>query len=181
MRFSSFDKESKMSSNTRVRSDTTASTESGTSTVTMVPPEKPQLKEWPTGGYTELARFMAQYPDLCILRRFETIGMESLFYLQARLAALETRLRTVQAESRNTENEACKFNDLSWQKFADSATLDPGDPRREQYDLIERITEAKQRYGMFSFLDAKKGLISRCGKPAGGHSKHLRIMRITSS
>ena len=43
-------------------------------------------------GYADLASMMGRYPDTGILRRFGTLNMQNLLYLQAELIKLESEL-----------------------------------------------------------------------------------------
>jgi hypothetical protein len=100
-----------------------------------------------TSGYFKLAKHMARYPEQAILRRYAAIGTEALLCYQAQLAALESRLRRVQEVNRSSDDDACRLYDRSWERLGKSSELEEGDPRREQYDIIDRICEVKFQYG----------------------------------
>lgn len=147
-----------------------------TPSATMTSTKKSQLEGRPMGGYAELAGCMARNPDWTIFRRFGALGVESLFYLESKLTDLEEKLREVQAENRNSENEACQLVNQSWGSVAGSADMDPEDPRRRQHELIELIVEAKLRYGMLFFADRMNRLCyATAGEPAEYLRSHITI------
>ncbi|KAI0479761.1 hypothetical protein F4859DRAFT_529914 [Xylaria cf. heliscus] len=61
------------------------------------------------GGYTKLAEYMGQQPQLAIFRRFGTLANANLLYLQAEIAELELRLKDVQKQDRESSNEDQKI------------------------------------------------------------------------
>ncbi|KAI1505673.1 hypothetical protein F5X99DRAFT_404709 [Biscogniauxia marginata] len=99
------------------------------------------------GGYDRLAEYMARHPQLGIFRRFGALAYETLLYYQAEISELECRLRSTQAEDRNSENENRRDYGRAWNKIMESAALEDHDnPEREQYDLIIRLRKLMGEY-----------------------------------
>lgn len=85
-----------------------------------MPPE-PVKKE--TGGYTKLAEGMGACQTTAIFRRFSTLSVENLLYLQGDIICLEKRLRRIQTEDRESvhRDRSRYFND--WFLIRDAERL----------------------------------------------------------
>ncbi|KAI0097208.1 hypothetical protein GGR51DRAFT_566754 [Nemania sp. FL0031] len=91
------------------------------------------------GGYTRLAEFMGQEPQLAIYRRFSTLANENLLYLQAELTELGHQLESVQKKDSQSNDDARQKYYQCWTLLSDSASFDTGSPERKQYDLIMKL------------------------------------------
>lgn len=98
------------------------------------------------GGYTRLAEFMGQQPQLAIFRRFAALTNANLLYLQAEITQLEDRLDVVQTQDSQSSDDARQKYLRSWNQLSMSAGFDAGSPEREQYELIMRLRELIVQY-----------------------------------
>ncbi|KAI1111978.1 hypothetical protein F5Y14DRAFT_453427 [Nemania sp. NC0429] len=119
------------------------------------------------GGYTRLAEYMGQQPQLAIFRRFSALTNVNLLYLQAEIAQLEHQLELVQIEDNKSEDNARQTYFRSWNQLSMSAHLDAGSPEREQYELIMKLRELMGQYHQALFLH-KEALALR--------APHMRIL-----
>jgi hypothetical protein len=65
-------------------------------------------------GYTKLATLMGAYPEVAIVRRFASLNMQNVLYLQAELVHLESRLREIEEEDKKSGDENKKDRDFDW-------------------------------------------------------------------
>jgi len=72
------------------------------------------------GGYDTLALGMATCDSFAVFRRFRSLSLENLLYLQADLVRLEKRLRKIQEEDRVSGHEHRAKYSLAWQLIVDS-------------------------------------------------------------
>ncbi|KAI1197743.1 hypothetical protein F5X97DRAFT_333812 [Nemania serpens] len=104
------------------------------------------------GGYTRLAEFMGQQPQLAIFRRFAALTNANLLYLQAEITQLEDRLDVVQTQDSQSSDDARQKYLRSWNQLSMSAGFDAGSPEREQYELIMRLRELIVQYQQALFF-----------------------------
>lgn len=69
-----------------------------------------------TNGYHTLAHFLDLPPNVPVLRRFGSLNLLNLLYMQAELVHLESQLRCIARED-------AESGDLTRREFAHSATL----------------------------------------------------------
>lgn len=131
--------------------DDSSSSKSGNIGVQMEGNELPNaaFPRTETGEYTRLAEHMARHPELAIFRRFGAIGTEALLLQQAQLAALESRLRRVQADGQLSNNGADRQHNHAWEALGMSGELESKGQRSEQYDILKTIIRLKLVYGMW--------------------------------
>ncbi|KAI0184977.1 hypothetical protein EV127DRAFT_515707 [Xylaria flabelliformis] len=98
------------------------------------------------GGYTRLAEYMGQQPQLAIFRRFGTLTNANLLYLQAEITDLEHQLKFVQKQDSQSNDDARQEYFRSWYRLSESANLDAGSPEREQYELVMKLRELMAQY-----------------------------------
>ncbi|KAJ8131005.1 hypothetical protein O1611_g2619 [Lasiodiplodia mahajangana] len=98
------------------------------------------------GGYTRLAEYMGQQPQLAIFRRFGTLANANLLYLQAEITDLENQLEFTQEQDNQANDDARQKYFQSWYQLSDSASLEAGSPEREQYELIMKLRDLMARY-----------------------------------
>ncbi len=98
------------------------------------------------GGYSRLAEYMGQQPQLSIFRRFGTLTNANLLYLQAELTDLERQLEFVQKQDNQSNDDARRRYFRSWYQLSESAGLDVGSPEREQYELIMKLRKLMDQY-----------------------------------
>lgn len=71
-------------------------------------------------GYTKLATVMGAYPEVAIVRRFASLNMQNILYLQAEITELEAQLRIIEEEDRlsgDTDRTDCAFDWLALRDY----------------------------------------------------------------
>ncbi|KAJ8132367.1 hypothetical protein O1611_g1255 [Lasiodiplodia mahajangana] len=111
--------------------------------------DKPATKECDfveEGGYVRLAGHMGRYPQLAILRRFGTLANETLLYYQAEITQLEHRIRCIQDQDNQSDDENRRLYARSWISLSESSLEEPGCPQREQYELLMKLRKLMAEY-----------------------------------
>lgn len=88
-------------------------------------------------GYPMLAYLMGNAPLAAHVRRFATLSMRNILYLQADIQFLEKKLFV--AENRDSRSGYS----LNWQHLKDSANSE----NKEQYELIRDLRVLMEQYG----------------------------------
>ncbi|KAJ2997271.1 hypothetical protein NUW58_g701 [Xylaria curta] len=109
-------------------------------------PETVDLDSVEAGGYTRLAEYMGQQPQLAIFRRFGALASLNILYLQAQMAELEHHLQFVQKQDSQSNDDGRRAYSRSWYQLCESARLEQGTPGREQYELIMKLRELMPQY-----------------------------------
>lgn len=91
-------------------------------------------------GYWKVANLMATRDEFAILRRFRSLNMQNLLYLQAEIMNLENEL--MKLASRDLEQPGRKFHDKDWWSLANG--LEDGD--RDQWEKILELREKLEAY-----------------------------------
>lgn len=89
-----------------------------------------------TPGYPQLAALLSKENGFAVFRKFSTLNVRSLLYLQAELTDLEQQLASI-------DNDLLKAGEeqtlKSWQRFSSD---------QSRADLIRQIRETLQEYSM---------------------------------
>jgi hypothetical protein len=96
-----------------------------------------------TNGYTTLASLMGQHPEVAILRRFGTLNMQTLLYLQAELVGLELKLKRHSDADKSSGHIERTIYDRDWQSLSESAT---GSGNSEQWETVLSIRRVLKEY-----------------------------------
>jgi hypothetical protein len=74
-------------------------------------------------GYAKLASLMGAYPEVAIVRRFAALNAQNILYLQAELVNLESRLRLVEEEDRNSGDPSRVDCAVDWFKLSNAVNV----------------------------------------------------------
>lgn len=91
-------------------------------------------------GYWKVANLMATRDELAILRRFRSLNMQNLLYLQAEIINLQDEL--MKLASRDSGVPGREFHDKDWWSLANG--LEDGD--RDQWKKILELREKLETY-----------------------------------
>jgi hypothetical protein len=94
-------------------------------------------------GYTNLASLMGQHPEVAFLRRFGTLNMQTLLYLQAELVSLELKLKRCSNADKDSGHIERTIYDRDWQTLSESAR---GGGHSEQWETILSIRRVLKEY-----------------------------------
>jgi hypothetical protein len=106
------------------------------------------------GTYPDLARFMALYPEVMILRKFSYLNAKNLLYYEAELANLEHRLKAIEREDRQCERSPRQEYATSWKKMAAS------EGHRKNFETTSRedSVSPRNRLQWQTFLEVRETL-----------------------
>jgi len=104
-------------------------------------------------GYAKLAAFMGAHPETAILRRFGTLNMQNLLYLQAELINLENALHKQAKEDFESGHPERSIYASDWETLRDSTTEKDGNPA--QWNLMLQIRERLKEYNQALCLQRK--------------------------
>jgi len=96
-------------------------------------------------GYSKIASLMSHHDELAIFRRFGTLNLQNLLYLQAELTHLEEDLRKIVANDQ--AHPGRQFHTKYWYSLAHSEN----DEEKEQWDKVLQIRETLKEYSMRRF------------------------------
>jgi len=90
-----------------------------------------------------LAYLMGNAPLAAHVRRFATLSMRNILYLQAEIQFLEKKLLLAEnKDSRSGRGKELSYS-LNWQHLKDSANSE----NKEQYELIRDLRRLMEEYG----------------------------------
>jgi hypothetical protein len=97
-------------------------------------------------GYPKLAGLMGLFPELAILRRFGSLNMRNLLYMQAELVYLENELQECELADKyaRSRDERTRYRS-NWFWLRESARYGEGEPSR-QLRLVLKIREKLKEY-----------------------------------
>ncbi|KAL3419832.1 hypothetical protein PVAG01_08330 [Phlyctema vagabunda] len=93
-------------------------------------------------GYPRLGSYMGMSPENAIIRKFGSLNLENVLYLQAELTHLEIKLREIQARDNRSEDEKISKFSRDWYWLDASADED----ECEQFDTVMRIRAKLKEY-----------------------------------
>ena len=96
-------------------------------------------------GYAGLAFRMSENPELQIIRKFEALRIQQLFYLQAELAHLENRVRAKAAADASSGVLERELYARDWYSLCHTNTSEGGS--MEQWELWLEIRKKIKEYG----------------------------------
>jgi hypothetical protein len=100
-------------------------------------------------GYPELSALMGSYPEIAIFRRFMTLNMRNVLYLQAELIHLEQELSDICAEDKQSADPVRQSYQRSWSTLEESVRSG-GD--HLQWTKFLQIRERLEKYSEDSLL-----------------------------
>ncbi|KAF2195699.1 hypothetical protein K469DRAFT_649806 [Zopfia rhizophila CBS 207.26] len=116
-------------------------------------------------GYAKVAQLMGTHSDVAILRRFQSLNVQNLLYLQAEIIHLESELREVARRDTRKANRKSHAHDW-WSLSQGECEADT-----EQWEAVLAIREKLEKYN-----DAllKQAAISRLESPTRHDLEFLR-------
>jgi|SRR5450432_1275086 hypothetical protein len=93
-------------------------------------------------GYAKIASLMSHHRELAIFRRFGTLNLQNLLYLQAELTHLEEDLEEL------VEKDQTELSRLFYTKHWYSLAHSEDDEEKEQWDKVLQIREKLKEYSM---------------------------------
>lgn len=115
----------------------------GSNASTEVQIEMPPL-DYTQHGYHRLASAMGLLPDLAIFRRFSTLNVKNILYLQAELVYLEDQLEIAAQEDSLSGNTRRRNYDRDWFALSRADSFPDGSGR--QWKIFSRIRDVLQQY-----------------------------------
>ncbi|KAL9080457.1 MAG: hypothetical protein Q9157_000771 [Trypethelium eluteriae] len=91
-------------------------------------------------GYAKIAQLMGAYPEFAIFRRFRTLNMQNLLYLQAELMHLETELAIIASDDNKHASRQAYPHD--WWSMAHGQ----GESDNKQREVVLKIQEKLEKY-----------------------------------
>jgi len=107
-----------------------------------------------------VADFMGRIPTMMVVRRFRSLNVRNLLYLQAELADIEEQLIACEKEDANNQNSVGKrLHPRDFRSILDVSTSQDED--QKQLKLIRRMQEKLKEYsGLFlNFCDGSSNLV----------------------
>ncbi len=93
-------------------------------------------------GYSKLAQMMGLDSELAIFRRFATLNLQNLLYLQAELVHLENELSRLVEVDRSSEHPRRRYYSQDWWSLSNSS--DDGDDK--QWQKVLKIRTLLKEY-----------------------------------
>lgn len=106
------------------------------------------IDDIPRNGYSKLASLMGRHPEVAILRRFSTLNVRNLLYLQAELVHLEHQLALcTKADLESRDQDRVEY-DRDWYALSSSgqAVRDRSDGDGEQWRIVMEIRKVLKEY-----------------------------------
>ncbi|KAK0620693.1 hypothetical protein B0T14DRAFT_567423 [Immersiella caudata] len=120
-------------------------------------------------GYTRLASLMGAHPEMAILRRFGSLNVLNLLYLQAELTNLENELHcAARVDSESGHPDRAEYS-RDWETLRNSVADEDGDPT--QWKLMLQVREKLVEYNQALLVQHK---IAGLGPP---NNQDLRFLR----
>jgi hypothetical protein len=134
------------------------------SDITLVPSK---IKRPCSGNYHKLSELMGSWPDMAIFRRFGTMNVQNLLFLQAELSHLEYELQRLQEQYGKSDGEKGQVSLRSWWDMR-------GNEDSEQLDIVLEVRQKLSEYSRSSskahiFLASRLTLVRsrfRCVPPS---------------
>lgn len=104
----------------------------------------------PPAGYPQIAEFMADNPEMLMVRRFRGLNARNLLYFQAELVYIEQALLKREQEDAKAEaKEGDLRSDYSIDFKAIMKSRDNNSTRGEQWRLIQQMRATLREYSTF--------------------------------
>jgi hypothetical protein len=87
---------------------------------------------------------MTDVPDLAIFRRFQSLNLQNLLYLQAELVHLEAKLQNQAVADAQSGSDTRKLHSRDWYRLSHSHEYPDGD--RSQWEIIRAIRPKLKEY-----------------------------------
>lgn len=97
-------------------------------------------------GYHLLASLMACSPELAFFRRFATLNLKNILYLQAELVVLERELRDAARKDEQSGNEMRQYYSRAWAYLCHADESSGGSP--QQWEVFSRVRKTLQEYSL---------------------------------
>ncbi|KAI4263110.1 MAG: hypothetical protein L6R42_001733 [Xanthoria sp. 1 TBL-2021] len=119
------------------------------------------------GDYTKLASMMANHAEAAIFRRFDTLNIKNLLYMQAELVDLEDQLYDIESQDKKSRNRNKVLFSSSVQTLRKSASTRDND----QWMKYKKVQEKMHAYNdaLLQYLSLRK-----VAKPTSNDVKVLR-------
>ncbi len=101
------------------------------------------------GDYTALASMMANHAEAAIFRRFDTLNIKNLLYMQAELVDLENQLHEIESEDKKSKAPNKVAFSSSVQALRRSASTRDND----QWMKYKEVQEKIHAYSMYYAID----------------------------
>jgi hypothetical protein len=95
-------------------------------------------------GYAKVAGLISSFPELANFRRFQTLNLQNLLYMQAEITHLESDLKELATEDVRSGKNLDHHHD--WWSLAH----DDSESAREQWTLIQKIREKLEMYSKYA-------------------------------
>ena len=104
-------------------------------------------------GYPKLSKLMGSSPAVTIFRRFSTLNIQNLLYLQAEINELEDEINEIAREDNESHSEQKKLFSTQWEVMANASDGD-----RLQWEKWLEIRSKLDQYSIQSY----NAVIRRC-------------------
>ncbi|KAL9084655.1 MAG: hypothetical protein Q9159_005136 [Coniocarpon cinnabarinum] len=103
------------------------------------------------GNYQKLSDFMGTSPTMSMFRRFTSLNVQNLLFLQAELAYLEDELESIRQEEQGSDDELSeKRTRDSLQSFSSLKEISEDGSHSLQYETILKIREKLNEYSEYA-------------------------------
>jgi hypothetical protein len=100
---------------------------------------------WSMGSYPKLSRYISQWPDVAMFRRFSALNAENLLFLQAEISHLEVELRDLRDEE-NKKQDVKGMTAPVQRNWLELSQPNEDGEYCEQWELILKIREKLKEY-----------------------------------
>ena len=97
-------------------------------------------------GYAKVAQLMSAYDEFAILRRFKSLNLQNLLYLQAEITHLEAELDEL--ARRDKMRGGREYHASDWWSLSLGENANEGD--LEQWEKVLELREKLDKYSRFS-------------------------------
>ncbi|KAI4226306.1 MAG: hypothetical protein LQ349_006899 [Xanthoria aureola] len=101
------------------------------------------------GDYTALASMMANHAEAAIFRRFDTLNIKNLLYMQAELVDLEDQLHDIESEDKKSEAP----NKVSFSSSVQALRRSASTRDNDQWMKYKEVQEKIHAYSMYHAID----------------------------
>ena len=98
------------------------------------------------GSYHKLSEFMGAWPTMSIFRRFGTLNVQNILFLQAELAYLEDQLSQIRQDEPTSNGLSEKSEPNALQSWHSLSQQDEDGMHSEQYEKVLEIRAKLKEY-----------------------------------